>query len=211
MKRVSGDIIQGGNGESEAERRKGLEVMLNDPQSMSDEELQTLFSKRLRRHMMTLPMMMLTMGGPILFLAIATPLIYHGATPHSVRKIAGAIMGLGTGGAILYGLVSTFVNLRCPSCNAFVGYLVSYNSSIFGIANPKKNCQKCHRQIFRDQTSRRTLRILIILFVLGLVFGGAMVASTMLQRPHRHHRTPSSIPSLYWYLVGCQPSGTMLC
>lgn len=66
------------------------------------------------------------------------------------------------------GFYSTWKNLRCPSCDRNVAFLVSANFSAFATRAPK-TCRGCGQKIFDDAGAKRFFRFFVVAFAFGVV------------------------------------------
>ena len=88
-----------------------------------------------------------------------------GSTPRMLFSIA-AVLGLLL--VPIIGFWSTFKSLRCPGCDGFVGWQVSWNYSLFSNA-ARKTCQHCDARIFPDGLARRFLVMVVIALSVGFI------------------------------------------
>jgi hypothetical protein len=139
---------------------------------MGDTELQAEFARRVRRHLIILPMTLLAFAVP---LSIGSFLkrVYYGREhlPHGFNTAVGIAIGALFLVTIGYGFWSTSKNLRCPKCETNVWYVVSRNAGLIFSANePRDHCPKCDAQIVGPILLERTKRIVLFTFFGGLAF-----------------------------------------
>ena len=83
-----------------------------------------------------------------------------------VASSGGAVEGIGTTlvvigealflTAIAYGLISTFVNLRCPACGTFFGFVVSALYAPIGVSDDYAPvCRGCGAKLLRPSARAR--------------------------------------------------------
>ncbi len=142
----------------------------------TDSDLVLEMRRRVRRHMLT------SLGGIVFgfFLLVG---VGGGMRASGVTGPVAALPVLGVLIIPAVGWWSTFKNIRCPSCDRLVVWIMSSNYSVFGSMAPK-HCPGCGKQIFSAASTRRFFRMVFIFVGIGValaVLGG--VASAMM-RPH---------------------------
>lgn len=144
--------------------------------------------RRVRRHMLT------SFFGAIGMLVVAA--VGAGV----VRAIGGdaAWVPQATGIAGIVGILfipvigwtSTFVNLRCPSCNGFVAWQVSAKYSAFG-GMTSNQCRHCGVTIFAPNATRRFF-LVISLIAIGFGLAAAVMGAMLSRGRMQHDPAPAS-------------------
>jgi hypothetical protein len=94
--------------------------------------------------------------------------LYLGSTG-TAGVLPAVLATVGVTVAPMIGLWSTYRNLRCPSCNGFVVYEVSANTSLIG-PRPAK-CHHCKTPIFGEPTRKtRAISIAVSLALIVALF-----------------------------------------
>lgn len=149
---------------------------------MGDTELQAEFARRVRRHLLVLPLMVLAFAVPLSIGSLLKRVYYrHQALPTGF----GVSIGIGIGVAFVatmgYGFWSTYKNLRCPKCEKNVWYIVSRNASLVFSDDVHTHCPNCDAHIVGPILQERTKRTLLYTFVGGMLFAiGGIVLRAIL-------------------------------
>ena len=140
--------------------------------SMGDTELQAEFARRVRRHMVVLPSMVLAFAVPLTIGSFLKRVYYRGVhPPQGFNLTIGIFIGVCFMATTGYGFWSTWKNLRCPNCETNVWYLVSRNAStILSSDEPHTHCPKCDAHIVGPILLERTKKLMLLTFLGGLVF-----------------------------------------
>jgi len=146
---------------------------------------------RIRRHMLT--SFLGAIGALVVAVLIGGVLHAVGGDAPWVARASG-FAALGTILLIpVLGWISTFRNLRCPSCNGLVVWQVSTKYSAFG-ALASNQCRHCGVTIFAPSTTRRfflVIGLMAIGFGLTAAIFGAMLSAG---RMHRDPAPASAAP-----------------
>jgi hypothetical protein len=142
---------------------------------MGDTELQAEFARRVRRHLMILPLMVLAFAVPLTIGSFLKRIYWRGVHPPAGFNVTIALV---IGAAFLitigYGFWSTSKNLRCPKCETNVWYMVSRNASlVFSSDEDRTHCPSCDAAIVGPILRQRTKRLMLLSFVGGLAFSVA--------------------------------------
>jgi hypothetical protein len=139
---------------------------------MGDTELQAEFARRVRRHMMILPSMVLAFAVPLSIGSFLKRVYYRGVHPPAGFNVTiGLVIGAAFIVTIGYGFWSTYKNLRCPNCETNVWYMVSRNASlVFSEGEDHSHCPKCDAKIVGPILRQRTKRLMMLSFIGGLAF-----------------------------------------
>jgi hypothetical protein len=150
---------------------------------MGDTELQAEFARRVRRHLLVLPLMVLAFAVPLSIGSLLKRIYYrHQSLPTGFHVTIGIVIGIAFVATAGYGFWSTYKNLRCPRCERNVWYMVSRNASlVFTTDDPHTHCPGCDAHIVGPILLERTKRTLLYTFVGGLLFsiGGIVVRAIL--------------------------------
>jgi hypothetical protein len=144
---------------------------------MGDTELQAEFARRVRRHMMVLPLMVLAFAVPLTIGSFLKRIYYRGVHPPAGFNVTiGILIGAAFLVTIGYGFWSTWKNLRCPQCETNVWYMVSRNASLVFLADdPHTHCPQCDAHIVGPILLERTKKLILWSFLGGVAFSIAGV------------------------------------
>jgi hypothetical protein len=139
---------------------------------VSDTELQIEFARRVRRHLIILPMALTAFAVPLGIGSFLKRITYgRDHLPHGFNTVIGLSIAALLLVTIGYALWSTVKNLRCPSCETNVWYMVSRNAGLVLLSDDAHtHCPKCEAEIVGPILRERTKRIVLITFVAGLLF-----------------------------------------
>lgn len=139
---------------------------------VSDTELQIEFARRVRRHLIILPMALLAFAVPLGIGSLLKRVIYgREHLPAGFNTVIAISICALLVVTIGYAFWSSVKNLRCPACETNVWYMVSRNASLVLLSEEThSHCPKCDAEIVGPILRERTKRIVLFTFVGGLVF-----------------------------------------
>jgi hypothetical protein len=142
---------------------------------VSDSELQIEFARRVRRHLVILPMTLVAFALPLAIGSFLKRVVYgKDHLPGGFNGVIGVSIGALLVATIGYALWSTLKNLRCPNCETNVWYMVSRHASLVLLSEDEHtHCPKCQAEIVGPILRERTKRIVLLTFVAGLLFSVA--------------------------------------
>jgi hypothetical protein len=166
--------------------------------AQNTEELQIEFARRVRKHMMAIPITLACSLVPgIVIVSLAASFHFGKDNPPPtwfitmgiVLFVAGVLGGMG------YGFYSAATNLRCPACDGSVWMLISYNNSLLGMANPKTACPRCGATIVGETLHSSSRRFALVAIGVGFMIAmvGAGVGFAAGKRRHAKHNTSSIV------------------